>query len=53
MELKFLKFGIAAMASMFLGSHVVYTIYQPMSDFNDYVKEAELKRKNEKLSKPN
>ena len=45
MDSSFIRFGIAAIASMFLGSHVVYSYYQPMSDFNEYVKREEERRK--------
>jgi hypothetical protein len=31
MQYQFVKFGLAAFASMLLGSHVVYKIYEPMS----------------------
>jgi len=44
MDRSFLKFSLAAMASMFLGSHVVYTIYQPMADFDDYVRREQERR---------
>lgn len=50
MDYGFLKFSIAAMISVFLGSHVVYSIYRPMDDFNEYVREAELRHKQLKLN---
>lgn len=31
MDLKVFKFSICAVLAMFAGSHVVYSIYQPMS----------------------
>ena len=31
MDLKFLKFSICAILAMFAGSHIVYSIYQPMN----------------------
>lgn len=45
MDYNFLKFGLTAICTVFLGSHFVYSIYRPMDDFNDYVKEAEIRRK--------
>ncbi len=42
---EYIKFGLSAFAAMFLGSHVVYSYYQPMADFDQYVRKAELKRK--------
>ena len=41
-----IKFGVFAFISAVAGSHLVYKIYEPMSDFAEYVKEAELKMKN-------
>jgi hypothetical protein len=49
MDYAFIKFGFTAICTVFLGSHVVYSIYRPMDDFNVYVKEAELIRKQSKL----
>lgn len=49
MDKSFVKFSIAAIFSMFMGSHVVYTIYQPMSDFHDYVRAAERMSKIKKI----
>ena len=37
----FLKFSLSAMASAFLGSHLVYLYFEPMKDFDQYVKAAE------------
>jgi hypothetical protein len=42
---EFLKFSIAAMFSVFLGSHVMYLYFEPMKDFDKYVKEAEQRYK--------
>ena len=45
MDYSFMKFSIAAMITVFLGSHFVYSIYRPMDDFNEYLKKAEFERK--------
>ena len=50
MDYGFIKFGITAMMTVFLGSHFVYSIYKPMDDFNDYIKQAEMNRKKVKLN---
>ena len=49
MDYAFIKFGLTAIFTVFLGSHAVYTIYRPMEDFNEYVREAELNRKKQIL----
>lgn len=45
MSKEFIKFGLAAIASVFLGSHVMYLYFEPMKDFDKYLKEAEQKYK--------
>ncbi len=50
MDYGFIKFGITAMITVFLGSHFIYSIYRPMDDFNDYLKEAENKRKKVRMN---
>jgi hypothetical protein len=44
-DYKFVRFCACAMGAMFLGSHVVFSYYQPMADFDDYVRKEEERRK--------
>jgi len=50
---EFIKFSLAAIVSVFLGSHVMYLYFEPMKDFEKYVKEAEQKYKLKEALKKN
>lgn len=50
-DYKFLRFCAVALGTMFLGSHVVFSYYQPMADFDDYVRKEAERRKQAKAEK--